>query len=152
MTITSDNYQIANDATRDILYMYVDLIESYGGFGHNINTGSFDPLSFIDVDVIEPEGASLEIDVAFLQSGSSIALLCALSDAWDEYDTWNVKHWSLMTEIKKAFEGKRFTHLLEINKAIELGFGKDEVAFREQLEVVYRKYVCAYFHELLESC
>ena len=134
MDITEENYQKAYDAIRDILFMYVDLVESYGGFGHNIERGRFSPLEFVDAPIIEPEGYTFGIDVPLLQSGSAIALLCELSDAWDDYETWDVKSWPLMPLIKEANEAGRFSHLPEIQEAFNFGLGDSESAFRDQLE------------------
>ena len=152
MNITKNNYQEAYDAIRDILYMYVDMVESYEGFGHNIERGKFSPSEFIDVPVMEPEGYTFGIDILLLQSGSAIALLCELSDAWDEYETWEVKNWPLIPLIKEAKEMGRFNHLPEIKEAFSLAFSSDEEAFREQLIRVYKKYVCGYFSKLAKSC
>ncbi len=152
MNITEDNYQAAYDAIRDILYMYVDLVESYEGFGHNIERGKFSPLEFVDAPVMEPDGYTFGIDILLLQSGSAIALLCELSDAWDEYETWEVKSWPLIPLIKDAYEADRFNHLPEIQKAFNLALGTDEDEFRKQLERVYKKYVCGYFSKLAKNC
>ncbi len=152
MDITAENYQEAYDAIRDILFMYVDMVESYRGFGHNIQRGRFSPLDFVDAPIYEPEGYTFAIDIHLLQSGSAISLLCELSDAWDEYQTWNVKGWPLIHEIKKANASGRFSHLPEIQEAINMAFGDDEDVFRDQLVKVYKSYVCAYFNKLSKSC
>ncbi len=152
MDITTDNYHEATDAIRDILYMYVDLVESYEGFGHNIETGNYKALDFIDARVIEPEGYTFAIDETLLFPGAAISLLCSLSDAWDEYETWDVKHWPLMHEIRQAYEANRFSHMPDIEKAIELGFGNSEDKFREQLKVVYKVHVCSYFERIAKCC
>ncbi|MEM6611323.1 MAG: hypothetical protein AAF652_03540 [Cyanobacteria bacterium P01_C01_bin.72] len=113
MNITEDNYQKAYDAIRDILYMYVDMIDSYEGFGHNIERGKFSPLDFVDALVLESKGYTFGIDILLLQSGSAIALLCELSDMWDEYPT-QLESWQLTSPIKSANEAGRFAHLPEI--------------------------------------
>ncbi len=152
MDITEDNYQEAYDAIRDILYLYVDMVESYEGFGHNLERGKFLPLEFVDAQIYEPEGYTFAIDLALLQSGAAIALLCELSDAWDEYETWEVKGWPLITQIKEAKEADRFNHLPEIQEAFDLAFSNNEDAFRNQLMKVYKTYVCAYFNKLSATC
>ena len=38
--LNEENYSVAINAICDILYMYYDLVESYKGFGHNIETGN----------------------------------------------------------------------------------------------------------------
>ncbi len=152
MAITGDNYQLAYDAIRDILFMYVDMAESYKGFGHNIDTGCFSPLEFVDAPIYEPKDSTFGIDISLLQSGSAIALLCDLSDVWDEFGTLDVTSHSSILKTKGAYEIGRFSHLSQIQQAFSLGFGLDEEAFREQLSVVYRTYVCSYFSDLAKSC
>lgn len=152
MDITTDNYQEANDAIRDILFMYVDLVESYEGFGHNIERGKFNALDFIDARVVESEGYTFAIDETLLFPGAAISLLCDLSDAWDEYETWHVKNWPVINEIQEAYEANRFSHMPDIEKAIELGFGNNEEEFRDQLKVVYKAYVCGYFERIAQCC
>ena len=152
MDITTDNYHEATDAIRDILYMYVDLVESYEGFGHNIERGKFKALDFIDARVIEPEGYTFAIDESLLFPGAAISLLCDLSDAWDEYETWDVENWPIINEIKLAYESSRFSHMPEVDKAIGLGFGNSEEEFRDQLKVVYKVHVCGYFEKLTKCC
>ena len=147
MNITENNYQLAYAALRDILYMFVDMVESYKGFGHNIDTGVFSPLDFIDAPIFEPPGVTFGIDVALLQNGSAIALLCELLNAWDETGSWKINS-HFLYQIRKANEEHRFSHLPEIQEAFDLGFGDDEAAFLDQLQVVYKKYVCSYFEYL----
>ena len=82
--INEENYHTAIAAIRDILYMYYDLATGYEGFGHNIETGSFDPIFFADCYLFEPEGYTFGIDVNILHEGSAVAILCKFSDYWDE--------------------------------------------------------------------
>ena len=151
MNITEDNYGLANAAIRDILYMYVDMVESYKGFGHNILTGTFSPLDFVDAPIFEPPGVNFGIDIALLQNGSAIALLCELFNIWDETGSWKRNSLPLY-QIRKANEERRFSHLQEIQEAFDLGFGDDEAAFLDQLQVVYKEYVCSYFKYLANQC
>lgn len=154
MEITEDNYQLANDAIRSILFMYVDLIESYNGFGHNIDTGNITPatyLELIDAPVIEREGYILGVNTELMQQGSAIALLCMLSDAWDEHETWDTG-WDILNLTKNALIDKRFQHMPAIEKAFKLGFSSSENKFREQLKHVYNNHVINYFKDILQSC
>jgi len=140
MNITIENYQQADNAIRDILYMFFDMARSYRGFGHNIETGSFNPFDFLDSQIVAPPGQSFSIDQALLHGGAGISMLCTLSNAWDEEQM----HSEASTWIKSAKESLvlgRANHLPEIQLTLVLGFGPDEEKFRKQLEVVYRKYV-----------
>ena len=76
--------------------MYVNLIEPYEGFGHNIERGKFRVLDFIDARVVEPKDYTFAIYETLLLPGATVSLLCDISDAWDEYGTWDVKYWSLI--------------------------------------------------------
>lgn len=131
---------LIEQARQDILAMYADLVRSYGGFGHNINVGNFDVFRLLDGPILE----KAEIDVNFLRSGAAIALLCLLSDAWNEYKTADVPAWPIIPKIKTAYKAGKFDCIPEIKKAFELGFGNSETLFREQLRLVYEKFVVGY--------
>ncbi|HEX4964635.1 MAG TPA: hypothetical protein VF173_27735 [Thermoanaerobaculia bacterium] len=147
MDITVETLTYAEAAIRDILYLYVDMVESYGGFGHNLDTGSFSPLAFIDSKVLPPPGYDLGVNEELLHAGSSIALLCTISDCRDENGSATVG-WPIIKNAKEAFDAGRFKHLPEIQRAFELGFAGDEDLFREQLVKVYQHYVRGYFAKL----
>ena len=123
------------------------MVSSYGGFGHNLDTGRFSPIEFIDSKMLPPPGYSPGVDEVLLHEGSAIAILCTISDCWDEQESVSF-HWPIIKTAKEAFDAGRFNHLPEIKKAFFLGFGSDETAFREQLEKVYRNHVLAYFEKL----
>lgn len=56
--ITEDNFEQAHQAVRDILYLYHQAVTSCGGFGPDLNTGSFDPFFFLQAELKEPPGIS----------------------------------------------------------------------------------------------
>lgn len=150
MDITTDTLCHAEAAIRDILYLYVDMIESYGGFGHNLDAGSFAPLEFIDSEVVCPEGHTFALNVDLLHAGSAIAILCSISDCLDELDTVSLE-WPLIARAKEAFAEGRFRHLPVIHEAFRLAFGGNESTFRIQLLKVYQQHVLAYFSKLVEG-
>ncbi len=131
---------------RDILYLYVDMVESYGGFGHNVETGGFDVLSYIDVRLDEPPGYSFGLDLRLLHEGSGVAVLCMLSDAWDEYGELD-HEWPLHARIQAALAEGRFAHMPLIAKAVDAAF-RTEDAFRELLPAIYETCVKGYFRRL----
>ena len=138
-----------DDAIRHILYMYRDMAESYGGFGHNIDTslGRFDAPGLVNLpdEAIAP---SLHPhDLELLRVGAAIALLCDLSDAWDE--AGNAAGNSLrLIAARLALQHGRFAAYPDIARAFELGFGDDETAFRNQLAAVYDRHVRGFFARL----
>ncbi|MDR2874310.1 MAG: hypothetical protein LBV44_00060 [Methylobacillus sp.] len=147
MHVTSETLRYAEDAIRDILYLYVDMVSSYGGFGHNLDTGRFSPLEFIDSKILTPPGYTFGIDEALLHEGSAIAILCSISDCRDEQGSVSF-HWPIIKAAKEAFDAGRLDHLPDIKQAFLLGFGNDDVSFIKQLKVVYQGHVLSYFKKL----
>jgi len=152
MKITTDNVHEAENAIRDILYMYHDLVRSYKGFGHNIDCGKFNPLNYIDAVLEEPEGYKFGIDLELLQNGCAVALLCDLVNMWDEFETSDVQAWPIIGQIKTAIASGRLVHMPELKKAIELGLANSEEAFREEIIIIYQKHVCGYFNHMKNQC
>jgi hypothetical protein len=150
MDITDDTYALAEDAIRDILFLYVDMIVSYDGFGNTINTGSFAPLEFVDAKLHPNPGVAYGIDLDLLHAGSGVALLCAMDDSWDELG-FASRESPLIRNIFDALEAGRFDHLSDIKTAVRYGFGQDDSAFRYALATVYRTHVVGYFAALLRG-
>lgn len=86
-SITRENYSEALDAIGDILLLHVDMAEPYSGFGHaaDINV-RFDPLKFVDAELINPAGYAPLVDLGLLRTGSAVAILCSLYDEWCEFE------------------------------------------------------------------
>jgi len=147
MDITVETLPYAKDAIRDILYLYMDMVESYGGFGHNLDTGTFSPIEFVNSKVISPEGYTFGLDQKLLHAGSAIALLCTMSDCWDDQGEISL-FWPKIKSTKEALDTGQFKHLPEIERAFLLGFGGDLSLFAEQLKAVYQNYVISYFNRL----
>ena len=152
MEITTQNLHQAENAIRDILFMFLDMVRSYSGFGHNVDCGNFSPLDFIDAVVYEPEGYTFSLDIKLLQSGASIALLSILVNAWDEFDSSDVPIWPVIKEIETAYRQGRFSHFPDIEKAIGLGLGDNQDAFRQQLPIIYSAYVRQFFCNVADKC
>ncbi|ULH18259.1 hypothetical protein MF271_22605 (plasmid) [Deinococcus sp. KNUC1210] len=49
-TLTHFDHPEAFQALRDILFLYVDMAEGSAGFGHAVDTGTFDPYQFLDAE------------------------------------------------------------------------------------------------------
>jgi hypothetical protein len=66
--ITSDNYEEALDAVRDILIMYAEMAYAYEAFGHASGVyARFDALKFIDA---ETDGKAYYVDMDLLRTTS----------------------------------------------------------------------------------
>lgn len=146
--INAENYTQAIAAIRDILYMYYDLVESYEGFGHSIETGSFDPIFFADCYLFEREGTTLGIDVNILHEGAAVAILCKLSDYWDDNDM-SVED-EFLLQVKQILSEGKLDHLPLAEQAIKIAFD-DEEEFRDTLDEVYKNYVVRRFRKLAEN-
>ena len=149
MDVSIDTIAKANAAVRDILFLFVDMLESYAGFGHGLDTGSFWPFDFLDSRRVLADEDSLEINLDLLHSGSGVAVLCAISDSWDECQSANLQL-PVLKAADQALASGRFHHIHEIELAVRLGLGSDELAFRRQLPIVHERYVVSYFLKLLK--
>ncbi|WP_146202825.1 hypothetical protein [Deinococcus irradiatisoli] len=147
--ITHDNAEEARQALRDILFLYVDLAESYKGFGHGIDTGTFDPFRFLDVEAEEP--VNPPVDLNLLRQGSAIALLCGVYDLWNEAEDVNIDApW--IERLRNALRQKRFASCPDIEQVmietLEHHSRFDDPWLGEQVQPLYEKYVAAYFARL----
>jgi len=150
MIIDETNYEVANNATRDILFMYRDMIECYGGFGGTIDTGSFDALAFLDFSVHERPGTTLGIDVELVQQGSAVAILLKIHDAWCKGDGEILPRSTFTDQVREALDRGRFDHLGVARAALDAGLKSLEL-FLSRLPAVYDAYVLGYFRRLLAS-
>ena len=146
--INEDNFETAIAAIRDILYMYYDLVEGYEGFGHSIRTGSFNPIFFADCYLYERAGIGLGIDVSILHEGAAVAIICKLSDYWDENKEMIEDDFVL--QVKRILSEGRLDHLPLAEQAIKIAF-EDEDKFRDLLDEVYKSYVLQRFRKLSDN-
>jgi hypothetical protein len=143
--INEENYPNAISAIRDILYMYYDLKGSEGFF-HNTDTGSFDPLSYADCYLSEPPGKSFGIDVGLLHEGAMVAILCRLSDYWDEIGELPENE-NFVDDARHMLSEGRFDHLPLAERTIATAF-RSEDEFRDLLDQIYQGYVVERFRKL----
>jgi hypothetical protein len=150
-TITRENYEEAQEATRDILMMFVDMAESYLGFGHAVDIAvRFDPLKFVDAERA-PEVVWVDIDL--LRSGSAVAVLASLYDLWCEFEAVDVPHRG--SRQKQAIEAGRLHHFPDIEAVAREALRRDRMPledpwFDEAVRPIYRKHVLGYFRRLSE--
>ena len=150
-TVTLENYEEAQEATRDILTMFVDMAESYSGFGHAVDIAlRFDPLKFVDAD-LSPDVVWVDIDL--LRSGSAVAVLASLYDLWCEVEAVDVPHRNRLQ--KEAIEAGRLHHSPDIEAVAREALRRDRMPledpwFEEVVQPIYRKHVLGYFRRLSE--
>lgn len=146
--ITEDNYTEAYQAVRDILYLYDDAVTSYAGFGHNLETGKFDPFKYCSCLLAEPPGHTFGIDLQLLHEGSACALLCHISDYWDDFDGDGIEKNYLMTRIRGLAEEGHLDSAPLGKEAVKLAFVDDD-GFRSKLAEIYDAYILGYFRNRL---
>lgn len=146
--INEDNYKDALDAVRDILLLYVDMAESYSGFGHASDVNlTFDPLKYVDAELDTPPGDAPLIDMDFLRNGSAMLILCRLYDEWCEHDA------VYGTPYRDAIEGGRLHFTPDIEAATKEALRRGQMPledpwFDEAVEPIYQRYVVGYFERL----
>lgn len=147
-SITSENYSEALDAIRDILLLYVEMAESYSGFGHaaDINL-RFDPLKFVDAELITPAGYAPLVDLDLLRTGSAVAILCSLYDEWCEFEA------VVGRRFKDAIQAGRLGLTPDIDlvarEALQRGDMRlEDPWFEEAVEPIYQRHVVGYFEAL----
>ena len=146
--IDETNYFALRDVTKDILYMYRDITISYAGFGHGIDTGSYDAALYVDcVASADFSLDSYSIDLQLIQEGSAISLLSDLSDVWDEQShEGEIPNESKLPFVELLSAG-RLKHLPLAEKACEAGLRSRE-EMNNGLKAVYVEYVVGYLERL----
>lgn len=153
-TVTAENYEEALDATRDILMMFVDMAESYSGFGHAVDVAiRFDALKFVDADLAEDV---VWVDIALLRSGSAVAILAYFYDMWCEFEAVDVPQPPGNDHrYKEAVESGRLHHSPDIETVAREALKRNEMALEDPwfdvaVQPIYRKHVLGYFSRLSE--
>ncbi len=147
-TVTAENRPEAIDAIRDILLLYVDMAESYVGFGHAVDADlRFDPLRFVDAVLDTPPGYAPLVDLDLLRAGSAIAILCFLYDEWCEFEAVTGGRY------RDAILSGRLSATPDIEQVAQTALARRDMAledpwFDAAVQPVYRKYVARYFAEL----
>lgn len=146
--INRENQKDALDAVRDILLLYVDMAESYSGFGHASDANvTFDPLKYVDAELDNPPGYWPLVDMDFLRSGSAILILCRLYDEWCEQEAVYGSHY------KDAIEGGRLHFTPDVEAVTKEALRRRQIPledpwFDEAVEPIYQRYVVGYFERL----
>jgi hypothetical protein len=134
-----EEWQEAEDAIRDILFLYWGLTE-YNGITEVVETGTFDPWRFLDCTVEEGYG---DADTAqLLHQGAAVALLSELMDWWE-----NSSGRTAPASYRVALEAGRFDHLPAARAAVTAGLDGVDPMY-PFLAVVYEDYVLALFDRL----
>ncbi|MDB5440972.1 MAG: hypothetical protein JWM33_3399, partial [Caulobacteraceae bacterium] len=143
-----ENQQDAIDAVRDILLLYVDMAQSYSGFGHASDANvRFDPLKYVDAELDNPPGCSPLVDMDFLRSGSAVLILCRLYDEWCEHEDVHASHY------KEAIEDRRLRFTPDVEAVAREALRRGQMSpedpwFDEAVGPIYQHYAVEYFERL----
>ena len=149
MEFTESNYELAEKVIKDILYMYVDILDSKE-ITHDIYYGSFDALEHVDSKTINLEG--YDIDISLINEGSAIKILCIMFEHYDQFETLEeVYNSEYFLEIKELIQSGKLDHIPKLKKVIELAYTVDEFGLSNLLIDVYQEYVVGYFKRILEQ-
>lgn len=148
--INRDNYQEAENAIRDILLTYVDLVEATAGFGHNADVYvRFDPFKFVDAKM---DGTGSDyVDLDLLRTGSAIAIFCAFYNLWTEEQ--KLRGHPLTERFQAAVDEGRLNRFSDITNVITEAIYRNHAPIEDQwidraAEPLYRKYVLGFFARL----
>lgn len=150
-TVTVDNYEEAQDATRDILMMFVEMAEATSGFSHAVDIHiRFDPLRYVDAEAVD----LVSVNIDLLRSGSALAILAFFYDMWCEFDAVDVPDPAGKDHrYKVAVETGRLHHSPDIEAVVREALSRNQMAqddswFDSAVQPLYRKYVLGYFQRL----
>jgi hypothetical protein len=129
----------AQDAIRDILYLYRDLVQ-YGGLVGDHDLGAFEPWEFLQATV--HGGWATDDDMKLLHEGSAVAVICDLMDEIDQRGR-DIKRF------RHALEAGWFDELPAAREAVRAGL-TDTGELQEAFKPVYRDYVLGYLSTLVE--
>jgi hypothetical protein len=146
--VTSENLGEALDALRDILLLYVDMVESYSGFGHATGVNiRFDPLKFVDAELANPPGYAPLIDLDRLRTGSAIAILCFLYDEWCEFEAVTG------LRFQEAIHAGRLRFAPDVDRVAREALQRGNMRlhdpwFDEAVDPIYQRHVVGLFEDL----
>ncbi|MBB5366131.1 hypothetical protein [Deinococcus humi] len=148
-TFTLHDYPEASQALRDILFLYVEMAESYAGFGHAVETGTFDPYQYLDAEAVPSFESSFPVHIDVLRQGAVIALLCRLYDIWCDVEDLNDSSTSM---IRTALAHGRFWRFPEVDQLLTEAFERnppfEDPWLDNALKPIYQTYVASYFARL----
>ena len=140
MIINMQNVKVANDAARDILFMFHDMTYFYGAFGGTIDVGTFDAFQFLDPIFEESSGLEGEVDAELLRRGSCVAILCQMHDELciGNPSVCKSRLWEMTAQ--KRREGL-FDFDETLSAVVDAGLAFDDCKFFDGLPVIYDRFV-----------
>jgi hypothetical protein len=127
----------AQDAIRDILYLYRDLV-AYEGVVGDHDLGAFDPWEFLQAT--RYGSWVIDDDLKLLHQGSAVAIICDLVDEMEQRR-------GDIERVRQALESGLFDDLPTAKEALQVGLAGP----RQMVDAsapVYREYVIGYLSSL----
>jgi len=138
-----------------VLLLYYHLIDE-GGITNDqtvyIDSKEFNPFDFIDFEIREDEGTSLDLDEELIRKGALIHLICDLNDVIGEFDEDykdQIFTNKIIGALKKCEDGPieevaKLIMLLDVPES-ELDYPK----YHELLESIFEVHVKGFMHRKL---
>ena len=149
MIIDSQDYEVGNKAMAAVLLLYYHLLDE-GGITNDqtVYVGSlgFNGDEFLEVEIREEDGESLDIDVDLIRKGAIVYLLCELNDVIGELEDEFHQHphtKKLLAALDRHQDQPipEVSQILELVSVAELDYSR----FNDALQSIYRKYVRGFF-------
>ena len=133
----------AEDAVKDILYMYKTCTEYFGLFDDfGWEDGKFDPFFYVDCPADLAGGEDCELQL--LHEGSAIKIACGILQSFGQ----GGDHYP--GKAKELIKQNRLSHLPELEEFIKGILESDEKSLSKS-PYIYEKYILGYFKRLAEQ-
>jgi hypothetical protein len=149
-----ENYYECKDVCKDVLWMYHDIIVSYGGFGHNLDFETIDYEKYF-FSFTEDELQYCHI-VRLLSQGSVVALCCEAVNFLDE-ENRDKKFYELISKLLDFYRINHMPFEKEVLSNLKNALDEEPSVGWEQLKLgaifyqslikVYNNYVLGYYME-----
>ena len=140
-----NNLEKANEAIRDILFMYRELT-NYAGLFDDFGSedGVFDPEHYINY--VDTSECLSEEDLDLLHHGSAIKIICGVLQSWSQggYPE-RASYYTILAQ--KLLDNKQLDHIDELRNMLALCL-ESETKFNQYRKNIYHNYVIGYFKKL----
>lgn len=144
-----EKYRLAQEAIRDILFMYKTLVDYSGLFeDFGAEDGLFDPAIYVDCGA-ENLGID-ESDAKLLHEGSAIKLICAVFQAWGQGGYSSERDTYCTMKAKTLLAQGRLKHIPDLEHVLNTALMSYDEG-KKLSNKIYKKYVLAYFEKLASS-
>lgn len=156
--VSWDNYDECKKIYKEIMWMYADMVNSYNGFGHNIDFETIDYIKYI----FSYTNNKLQLNdiCSVLKEGSLIAICCEAVNNLDDEQRNPI----FLNKIYMLLENEKLQHMPYEKEVLELlinALNEDTDVFWQNNEhgslfdgklfELYEDYVLGYYKKMLRS-